>query len=83
MWLRSGVAPLQPLAWEPPCAVNAALKKKKCYSKCGTVLERPEVCLRKLVLEGLQLASFFVVVEGGLSEIGKRVVTPDMGGYGF
>ena len=33
MWLGSGaavaVAPTQPLAWEPPYAAGAALKKKK------------------------------------------------------
>ena len=39
MWLRSGVvwlwhglaavAPIQPLTWEPPCAVTVALKRQK------------------------------------------------------
>ena len=34
MWLGSGVAvpvataPIQPLAWEPPCAMGAALKRQ-------------------------------------------------------
>ena len=30
LWCRlTAVAPIQPLAWEPPNAVSAALKKKK------------------------------------------------------
>ena len=30
LWCRPvAVAPIQPLAWEPPCAMVAALKKKK------------------------------------------------------
>ena len=31
MWLgsRVAVAPISPLAWEPPCAIGAALKSKK------------------------------------------------------
>ena len=28
LWLAA-VTPIGPLAWEPPCAVGAALKKKK------------------------------------------------------
>ena len=32
LWLRhrlAAVAPIQPLAWEPPCATGTALKRKK------------------------------------------------------
>ena len=30
LWRRPGaVAPMRPLAWEPPCASGAALKRKK------------------------------------------------------
>ena len=30
LWCKLvAVAPIRPLAWEPPCAVGAALKKKK------------------------------------------------------
>ena len=30
LWCRStAVAPIQPLAWEPPCAVGVALKSKE------------------------------------------------------
>ena len=32
LWLRhrlAAVAPIQPLAWEPPCAMGAAIKSKK------------------------------------------------------
>ena len=30
LWYRpAAVAPVQPLAWEPPCAVGAALKRQK------------------------------------------------------
>ena len=30
MWHRlAAAAPIQPLAWEPPCATGAALKSKK------------------------------------------------------
>ena len=30
LWHRlAAVAPIQPLAWEPPCAMGAALKRQK------------------------------------------------------
>ena len=35
LWCRlAAVAMIQPLAWEPPYAVGAALKKKKNWIKC-------------------------------------------------
>lgn len=45
------------------------------------LLKRPELCLWKYMSGGLQLVSFEEVVEGGLSEIGWKVVKPQMGGY--
>ena len=36
LWYRpAAVAPIRPLAWEPPYATSAALKKKK-KKRCGT-----------------------------------------------
>ena len=34
LWCRpAAIAPIQPLAWEPPYAVGAALKRRKCFNK--------------------------------------------------
>ena len=34
LWRRlAAIAPIQPLAWEPPCAVGAALEKAKSKKK--------------------------------------------------
>ena len=39
LWRRLAIAVLiQPLAWKPPCATGAALKKKKKLSTCDPVI---------------------------------------------
>ena len=37
-WRPAAVAPIQPVAWEPPCAVGAALKSKKTQKSLNRIL---------------------------------------------
>ena len=40
LWHRpAAVAPIRPLAWEPPCATGAALERQKKKRKCSCVLQ--------------------------------------------
>ena len=43
LWHRlAAVAPIQPLAWEPPCAAGVALKSKKKYPNLIYFVLNPE-----------------------------------------
>ena len=43
LWHRQvATAPIRPLAWEPPCAVGAALKRQKDKTKTKTKTKKPK-----------------------------------------
>ena len=45
LWYRSAAtAPIRPLAWEPPCAKDVALKRHKEKKKKGNLIQ-PELAL--------------------------------------
>ena len=50
LWHRpAGVAPIRPIAWEPPCAAGAAQKRQKIY-----IYIESEICL--FITEALVVA---------------------------
>ena len=52
-WCRPvAVAPIQPVAWEPPYATNAALKEKKKKSKTDSQISKSNFWLPKGKGEG-------------------------------
>ena len=54
LWHRlAGVAPIQPLAWESPCAVGVALKRKK--KKKRILTEKLKIEKKFLFIEFLSL----------------------------
>ena len=47
LWCRpAAVAPIKPLAWEPPCATSVALKSKKKKKEREDILEQHKAVLR-------------------------------------
>ena len=56
LWLRcrlAAIAPIRPLAWEPPCAMGVALKTKKKslidYGKKQQIQQKKHIKLRLLL----------------------------------